>query len=117
MEQQINTVAALKAASEAQKQMLAAANIGDMEDLMDDMADMMADMDEINEVMGRTYNVEMNENDLLAELNELDVEIANEQFEGSAMPNYIPTSQKANSNLEAGGVDDDEALRNLMKTD
>jgi len=28
----------------------------DMEDLFDDMADMMADMEEINEVMGRTYD-------------------------------------------------------------
>jgi len=28
-----------------------------MEDLFDDMADMMADMEEINEVMGRTYDV------------------------------------------------------------
>ena len=34
-------------------------NMDQMEDLFDDMADMMADMEEINEVMGRTYNVEL----------------------------------------------------------
>ena len=49
-----------------------------MEDLFDDMADMMADMEEINEVMGRDYNVEMDENDLLGELDELDEELAAE---------------------------------------
>ena len=29
------------------------------------MADMMADMEEVNEVMGRNYNVECDENELL----------------------------------------------------
>ena len=96
MEQQINTVAALKVANEAQKQTMKGMNMDDMEDLFDDMADMMADMEEINEVMGRTYNVEMDENELLNELNELDEEIACEQLnEGLGMPSYIPNSQKA----------------------
>ena len=53
-------------------------NMDDMEDLFDDMADMMADMEEINEVMGRNYNVEMDENELLGELDELDEELASE---------------------------------------
>ena len=32
-------------------------NMDQMEDLFDDMADMMADMEEINECMGRSYDV------------------------------------------------------------
>ena len=66
-----------------------------MEDLFDDMADMMADMEEINEVMGRTYNVDFDENELMDELNELDEEIVSEQLnEGLGLPSYVPNSQK-----------------------
>ena len=53
-------------------------NMDQMEDLFDDMADMMADMEEINECMGRTYNVEFDENELMGELDELDEELAME---------------------------------------
>ena len=49
-----------------------------MEDLFDDMADMMADMEEINECMSRTYNVEFDESELLGELDELDEEIVSD---------------------------------------
>jgi len=59
------------------------------------MADMMADMEEINEVMGRTYNVDFDENELMDELNELDEEIVSEQLnEGLGLPSYVPNSQK-----------------------
>ena len=74
-----------------------------MEDLFDDMADMMADMEEINECMGRNYNVEMDENELLGELDELDEELACDQLnEGLGMPSYIPNSQNANANAQPG---------------
>ena len=62
-----------------------------MEDLFDDMADMMADMEEVNDVMGRNYNVECDENELLGELDELDEELAAEMLdEGLGMPSYVP---------------------------
>ena len=73
-----------------------------MEDMFDDMADMMADMEEVNEVMGRNYNVECDENELLGELDELDEELAAEQLdEGLGMPSYVPNSQK--NEVPAGG--------------
>ena len=53
-------------------------NVDDMEDLFDDMADMMADMEEINDVMGRTYNCEFDEAELMGELDELDEEIVSD---------------------------------------
>ena len=53
-------------------------NMDQMEDLFDDMADMMADMEEINECMSRTYNVEFDESELLGELDELDEEIVSD---------------------------------------
>jgi len=68
-------------------------NMDQMEDLFDDMADMMADMEEINEVMGRAYNCEFDENELMGELNELDEELAMEQLDaGLGVPNYVPNS-------------------------
>ena len=59
----INTVQALKTANVAQKETMKNFNMDQMEDLFDDMADMMADMEEINDVMGRTYNCEFDESE------------------------------------------------------
>mgnify|MGYP001181921260 FL=1 len=89
----INTVSAMKEANIQQKQMMKQMDMDDMEDVFDDMADMMADMEEINECMGRNFNVEMDENELLGELDELDEELAAEQLdEGLGMPSYVPSS-------------------------
>ena len=90
-------------------------NMDQMEDLFDDMADMMADMEEINEVMGRTYNVEFDEAELMGELDELDEEIVSEQLnEGLGLPSYIPNSAKVNV-APANQVSEDEALKNMMQ--
>ena len=89
----------------------------DMEDLFDDMADMMADMEEINEVMGRAYNVEFDEGELLGELDELDEELAAEQLdEGLGVPSYVPNSQKVNGGPQAAAAESSEAdaLNNMM---
>ena len=94
----INTVSALKSANEVQKAAMKNIKMDDIEDLYEDMAEMMADMEEVNEVMARTYNCEFDENELLGELDELDEELATEQLnEGLGMPSYIPNSQKADA--------------------
>ena len=67
-------------------------DMDNIEDLYDDMADMMADMEEVNEVMSRTYDCQFDEGELLGELDELDEEIATEQLDGLSMPTYIPNS-------------------------
>jgi len=89
-----------------------------IEDLYDDMAEMMADMEEVQEVMGRTYNCDYDEDGLMDELNELDEEIACEQLgQGSAMPSYIPNSQPAQPNAvpEGGNANTEAAaLQNMM---
>lgn len=52
-------------------------NIEEIEDLQDDMADMLEQADEIQEAMGRSYNMpEVDEDDLQAELDALGDEIA-----------------------------------------
>ena len=66
-----------------------------MEDLFDDLADLMADQEEIQECMGRSYQVEYDEDELIDELNELDEEIVNEQLGTGLVPEYIPKQQNA----------------------
>mmetsp|Transcript_946 Transcript_946/g.610 ORF Transcript_946/g.610 Transcript_946/m.610 type:complete len:99 (+) Transcript_946:429-725(+) len=93
-------------------------DMDNIEDLYDDMADMMADMEEVNEVMSRTYNCEFDETELLGELDELDEEIATEQLDGLSMPTYIPNSQKADANMNAeanAAQGEDEQLKNMME--
>merc|ERR1711915_226895 len=91
----INTVTAMKAANVQQKQMMKQIDL-------DDMAEMLADQEEINECMGRNYNCEFDETELLGELDELDEELAAEQLdEGLGMPSYVPNSQKADGNANA----------------
>ena len=88
-------------------------NMDQMEDLFDDMADLMADHEEIQEVMGRTYDVNYDESELLGELDELDEEIVSEQLgAGLGMPSYIPNSQKQEQ--KANVADEEAALNNLM---
>ena len=57
MQDTLNTVSALREANTQQQAMMKNFNMDQMEDLFDDMADMMADMEEINECMGRSYDV------------------------------------------------------------
>ena len=113
----MNTVAALKEANTQQQAMMKNFNMDQMEDLFDDMADMMADMEEINEVMGRAYNVEFDEGELMGELDELDEELAAEQLDaGLGVPSYVPNSQKANEAQPAAAqANEADALNNMMQ--
>ena len=62
-------------------------NMGEVEDMFDDMADLMADQEDIQEMMGRNFGVEYDEDELMGELQELDAEIMNEEL---SLPSYIP---------------------------
>ena len=94
-------------------------NMDQMEDLFDDMADMMADMEEVNEVMGRSYDVQFDEGELMGELDELDEELACEQLdEGLGMPSYVPNSQAASANqaqAQPAQANEADALNNMMQ--
>ena len=89
-----------------------------VEDMMDDMQDMMADQEEIQEMMGRNFECEFDENDLLDELAELDEEIIGDQLnEGLGLPSYIPQGNKAKEGeaAEANKAPNEaEALENMM---
>ena len=47
----------------------------EVDELFDDMQEMMEDQEEIQEMMGRNFGVEFDEDELMGELNELDEEI------------------------------------------
>ena len=118
MQDTMNTVSALKEANTTQQAMMKEFNMDQMEDLFDDMADMMADMEEINECMGRAYNVEFDEGELMGELDELDEELAMEQLDaGLGMPSYVPNSQKEAGAAQAqpAQANESDALNNMMQ--
>ena len=113
----INTVAALKEANIAQKEQMKNLDMDQMEELFDDMADMMADMEEVQECMGRAYNCDFEEGELLGELEELDEELAAEQLnEGLGMPSYIPNAQaQPQANAAAAQPSEQQALNDMMQ--
>ena len=74
----IETFATLKEATAVQSQEMKKLDMNKMEDMFDDLADLMADQEEIQEVMGRSYQVDYDETALMDELAELDEEIVNE---------------------------------------
>lgn len=72
-----STVVAMKDGMKAMKKDFKKINIEEIEDLQDDMSDMLEQADEIQEALGRSYNMpEVDEDDLQAELDALGDEIA-----------------------------------------
>jgi len=69
-------VSAMKEATVQIKKQYEEVDLDDIEDMHDEMEDLVYDMEEINEVMGRTYGVDdFDEDDLMDELNEMDDEL------------------------------------------
>ena len=81
------------------------------------MADLMADHEDIQDMMGRNFGVECDENDLLDELAELDEEIIGEQLnEGLGLPSYIPGNQNnAQPNANVAEKTEADDLQDMMK--
>ena len=87
----------------------------EVEDLFDDMADLMADQEDIQEMMGRNFGVEYDENELMGELAELDQEIMDEEL---SLPSYIPQGQAVKPNANPAGAvkrpTEEDELNNMM---
>lgn len=107
----------MKEASKVQQEQMKKFDMDEVEDLFDDMADMMADQEDIQEMMGRNFGVECDEDDLMNELNELDEEIIGDQLnEGLGLPSYIPQANKPDANpANNAAKNEDEALENMMQ--
>ncbi|KAF4695026.1 Charged multivesicular body protein 5 [Perkinsus olseni] len=94
----INVVESMKVANHAMKSQMNELNIDHVEDVVDDMADLMMDQDEINDILGRSYNLPEGCDDasLEAEFSMLEEEVAmdkeNELRAGPSAPTYLPTA-------------------------
>lgn len=89
----IDSFNALKKANEMQKQQMKKVDLDALEDAMEDMQDMLLDVGEMNEIMSRSYAVDdVNEEDLEAELAELDQEMLEDNLRSSSLkaPVYLP---------------------------
>ncbi|CAN8269489.1 unnamed protein product [Cochlearia groenlandica] len=84
------TMTALKSANKELKGMMKTVKIQDIDNLQDEMMDLMDDSSEIQETLGRSYNVPdgLDEDDLMGELDALEADMGNET-EADGMPSYL----------------------------
>ncbi|KAK6138017.1 hypothetical protein DH2020_028244 [Rehmannia glutinosa] len=91
------TMSALKSANKELKGMMKTVKIQDVDNLQDEMMDLMDVSNEIQESLGRSYNVpdDIDEDDLLGELDELEADMG---FE-TEVPAYLQPDMEAELNL------------------
>ena len=102
------TVSTVQALSAASKQMTKdmkknkELNIDYIDKMQDDMFDVMDRMNEINEAMGRSYDVpdDVDETDLMAELDALELDMGSEAVTSGGVPSYL-NEQEGLSDLPA----------------
>ena len=77
-------ISAMRDASKTLQHQNAAVNLDELEDMQDDFADMLADADEVQDVLGRSYDMgeDVDEADLDAELSALGDELDMDELEG-----------------------------------
>jgi len=98
----IETTKALKQAVEIQKVTMKELDIDALADLKDEMADMAFESQQMTDLLGRNYDCDADEDDLDAELKELDDEIYFEQLQKpnanqSKIPSMANSQQSAQS--------------------
>lgn len=99
MQDTVHTVQALKHANKEIKTQMKQKefDIGKIEKLQDEMADLMDAQNDIQEALGRTYDVpdELDEADLMAELDGLEADLVNEKTtaDQGAVPSYMQESE------------------------
>jgi charged multivesicular body protein 5 len=95
------TMTALKSANKELKGMMKTVKIQDIDNLQDDMMDLMDESSEIQETLGRSYNVpdDIDEDDLLGELDALEADMGNET-EADGVPSYLQPDKEPDLNDE-----------------
>jgi len=103
----VTTVEAMKSANKELKKAYKKVNIDQIETMQDDLSDLLDQASEVQEVLGRSYGVpnEVDESDLMAELDGLEAEMAEE-----SAPSYLqdagPPVETANPAAEAKKTDE-----------
>ena len=85
------TVEAMKEGAKTLKQQYKEINIDEIEDVQDDLADLMADAEEVQDVLGRSYDIgeDVDEDELDAELAGLDDELEALEMGEDETPAYL----------------------------
>lgn len=94
------TMSALKSANKELKGMMKTVKIQDIDNLQDEMMDLMDVSTEIQETLGRSYNVpdDIDEEDLMGELDALEADMGMET-EADGVPSYLQPDLDAELNL------------------
>lgn len=97
----VELASAFKEASVALKSQIQEVDLDEIEDLHDDMDDALLDVNEINDIMGRSFDVneDMDEDELLAELDELEDDIAMDDMQDE-VPDYMVSAASNTSKTQ-----------------
>ncbi|XP_021773470.1 vacuolar protein sorting-associated protein 60.2-like isoform X1 [Chenopodium quinoa] len=92
------TMSALKAANKDLKGMMKTVKIQEIDNLQDDMMDLMDMSNEIQETLGRSYNVpdDIDEDDLMGELDALELDM---ESESQGVPSYLQSEPDVEEEL------------------
>jgi hypothetical protein len=97
MRDQINVIKTMQESNQIQKNLMKEMNAETMMDIAFDMKEMQDNMNEINEVFQESYKVDLDDADLDAELDELDFENQDKNFN---MENLMAPNKKVLSKKE-----------------
>ncbi|KAM7265197.1 hypothetical protein ACFE04_002880 [Oxalis oulophora] len=94
-------MSALKSANKELKGMMKTVKLEDVDNLQDEMMDMMDVSNEIQETLGRSYNVpdDIDEEDLMGELDALEYDMGLET-ESEGMPSYLQPDKETDLDAE-----------------
>lgn len=95
------TMTALKSANKELKGMMKTVKIQEIDNLQDEMMDLMDVSNEIQESLGRSYNVpdDIDEEDLMGELDALEADMGMET-EGDGVPSYLQPDKETDLDAE-----------------
>ncbi|KAM0862392.1 hypothetical protein ACQ4PT_045282 [Festuca glaucescens] len=94
------TMNAMKAANKELKGMMKTVKIEDIDNMQDEMTDLMDVSNEVQESLGRSYNIpdDVDEEELMGELDGLEADM---EFESAAVPSYLQPDEEPDINLPA----------------
>ncbi|CAN1298181.1 Vacuolar protein sorting-associated protein 60.2 [Linum perenne] len=95
------TMSALKSANKELKGMMKTVKIQDIDNLQDEMMDLMEVSSEIQETLGRSYNVpdDIDEDELMGELDALEADMGFDT-EGEGVPSYLQPDKESDLDAE-----------------
>ncbi|KAG6758644.1 hypothetical protein POTOM_039003 [Populus tomentosa] len=95
------TMSALKSANKELKGMMKTVKIQDIDNLQDEMMDLMDVSNEIQETLGRSYNVpdDIDEDELMGELDALEADMGMET-ESDGVPSYLQPDKESDLDAE-----------------